>query len=181
MKIYTKGGDKGKTSLFGNTRVDKDDLRIEAYGTVDELNSMIGMLSSYDTSAQSKTQLEAIQKKLFDVGSHLAADPDFDYPLPEIKEESVQSLENHIDEMNKYLVPLKNFILPGGSKASAEAHLCRTICRRAERRVVTLSKVEEVKPIVIIYLNRLSDYFFVLARFILHSEGLSEIAWTPDS
>ncbi len=180
MKIYTKGGDKGKTSLFGQARVDKDDIRIEAYGTVDELNSSIGLLESGKLPNESKAQLLVIQKKLFDIGSHLASDPEFDYPLPQVSDKDSIFLEKAIDQMNEELTPLKNFILPGGSSIAAKAHVCRTICRRAERRVVTLSKVAQVEPEIIIYLNRLSDYFFVLARFLLKKDGLDEVAWTAE-
>jgi cob(I)alamin adenosyltransferase len=177
MKIYTKTGDKGKTSLFGNARVDKDDIRIEAYGTVDELNSHIGLLLEHIDNQEDKALLLGIQSKLFDVGSNLAADPEFDYPLPKIEATDSSKLELAIDKMNESLTPLKTFILPGGSRSNAVAHLCRTVCRRAERRVVSLSKVAEVHPEIIIYLNRLSDYFFVLSRYLLHLEGKEEIPW----
>lgn len=177
MKIYTKTGDKGKTSLFGNARVDKDDIRIESYGTVDELNSFMGLLIEEINLEDYRTQLLGIQSKLFDVGSNLAADPDFDYKLPEITASDAEGLEQSIDKMNEVLPALKTFILPSGSKACSYAHICRTICRRAERRVVSLSKVADVDPRIIIYLNRLSDYFFVLSRYILHKAGKDEIPW----
>ena len=177
MKIYTKTGDQGKTSLFGKARVDKDDIRIESYGTVDELNSQIGLLLSEVTDPEITEFLQKIQSKLFDIGSNLAADPTNNYPLPEIVPENTMTLERAIDKMNETLEPLKTFILPGGSKSNAVCHVCRTVCRRSERRVVTLSKVAEVKPEIIIYLNRLSDYLFVLSRYILSAEGKDEIPW----
>ena len=177
MKIYTKTGDKGKTSLFGNARVDKDDIRIEAYGTVDELNTFIGLLIEKIDLEEYTAELRTIQSKLFDVGSNLAADPDFDYKLPEIKATDSASLEQSMDKMNLSLETLKTFILPGGSEANAQAHICRTVCRRAERRVVSLTKVADVDPEIIIYLNRLSDYFFVLSRFLLNHTGTPEIPW----
>lgn len=178
MKIYTKTGDKGKTSLFGKSRVDKDDIRIEAYGTVDELNSFIGVLLAHLSNLKDASELLLkVQSKLFDIGSNLAADPSNDYPLPKITKEDILILENAMDNMNNELDPLKTFILPGGSIANGHCHVCRTVCRRAERRVVTLSKVADTEPEIIIYLNRLSDYFFVLSRFILKKEGINEVPW----
>jgi len=177
MKIYTKTGDQGKTSLFGKARVDKDDIRIEAYGTVDELNSHLGLLLAEVDDKDIIATVLKIQSKLFDIGSNLAADPENNYPLPEIKEEDAHLLESAIDNMNESLEPLKTFILPGGSRANGQCHICRTVCRRGERRVVTLSKVAEVKPAIIIYLNRLSDYLFVLSRYLLSKEGKNEIPW----
>lgn len=177
MKIYTKTGDKGKTSLFGNARVDKDDIRIEAYGTVDELNTFIGLLIEKIGIESFQNDLRVVQSKLFDIGSNLAADPNFDYKLPEIKSSDSLFLEQSIDKMNASLEALKTFILPGGSEANAIAHICRTVCRRSERRVVSLSKVADVEAEIIIYLNRLSDYFFVLSRYLLKQTGASEIPW----
>jgi len=177
MKIYTKTGDSGKTSLFGKARVDKDDIRIEAYGTVDELNSHLGLLLSDVNDTAVSDLILQIQSKLFDIGSNLAADPENTYPLPEIKEENTSVLELAIDKMNESLQPLKTFILPGGSWANGQCHVCRTVCRRSERRVVTLSKVADVKPEIIKYLNRLSDYLFVLSRYLLAKDGIEEIPW----
>lgn len=180
MKIYTKTGDKGKTSLFGKARVEKDDIRIEAYGTVDELNSQIGMLISLIDNGELKSQLVIIQSKLFDLGSNLAADPDGNFDLPKVSAQNSNQLEEWIDQMNTKLDPLKSFILPSGSRACASAHICRTICRRAERRTVSLAKTADVDPNIIVYLNRLSDYFFVAARFLLKLDGVEEIPWIAD-
>ncbi len=177
MKIYTKTGDTGKTSLFGKARVDKDDIRIEAYGTVDELNSHLGLLLSDIKDTVVSDLILQIQSKLFDIGSNLAADPENNYPLPEINAENTKVLEEAIDKMNVSLQPLKTFILPGGSWTNGQCHICRTVCRRSERRVVTLSKVADVKPEIIKYLNRLSDYLFVLSRYLLAKDGKEEIPW----
>lgn len=172
MKIYTKTGDKGETSLLGGTRVRKSHEKIEAYGTVDELNAAIGVLAA---SAPSHTAfLRAIQHNLFNVGSLLATERKLNFNLPELKESDILELENEIDRLNDQLPPLNNFILPGGSLQSAYAHMARTICRRAERRVVDLS---ENHSLIVQYLNRLSDYLFVLSRALLKQEGLEEIIW----
>ena len=179
MKIYTKTGDEGMTALFGGKRLAKDDLRIEAYGTVDELNSFIGLLNASFSEASQNFFLTEVQKRLFTIGSSLASDPDKKLLRPDITEQDIQLLENAMDTMDQLLEPLKNFILPGGDIAIGYAHVCRTVCRRAERRVISLSKSSEVDPLVIIYLNRLSDYFFVLARYIAHTKAVPEILWTP--
>ncbi|MBK9254498.1 MAG: cob(I)yrinic acid a,c-diamide adenosyltransferase [Saprospiraceae bacterium] len=179
MKIYTKTGDKGQTSLFGGKRLDKDDIRIEAYGTVDELNSNIGFLNAcFEDSVQNSLLVE-IQKRLFTVGSNLASDPDKEMITPDLKEEDIQKLELAMDEMNHVLPGLRFFILPGGDQAVGSAHICRTVCRRAERRVITLSRMSEVDDKIIIYLNRLSDYLFVLARKIGFDRQIAEIPWEP--
>lgn len=177
MKIYTKTGDQGKTSLFGGRRISKDDLRIEAYGTIDELNSHVGMLSS-GLFAEQKEKLQKIQNYLFVIGSNLAADPnEINLKIPELENDQIIYLETEIDRMEATLNPLRYFILPGGDAGSAQAHLCRTVCRRAERRTVSLSQLEPVNDHILIYLNRLSDYFFVLARYISHLNGSEEIYW----
>ncbi|MBK8625918.1 MAG: cob(I)yrinic acid a,c-diamide adenosyltransferase [Saprospiraceae bacterium] len=177
MKIYTKTGDAGTTGLFGGKRVAKDDLRIEAYGTVDELNSFIGLLNAAFQEATQNYFLTEVQKRLFTIGSNLASDPEKHLLTPDIQDEDIHLLENAMDTMDQLLEPLKNFILPGGDTVVAYAHVCRTICRRAERRVISLDRESSVDPKVIIYLNRLSDYFFVLARYISHSKSLPEVPW----
>lgn len=180
MKIYTKGGDEGQTSLYGGKRVFKDDLRIECYGTVDELNSFIGLLASGIEESEEAGILLLVQKKLFDIGSVLAADPGRKLNLPEITEDDVIHIENHIDNMTANLEPLKTFILPGGSKEISYSHVCRTICRRAERRCISLQREAFVPSIIIKYLNRLSDFFFVIARKIAKDQGRQDIPWVPD-
>ena len=180
MKIYTKGGDKGETSLYGGRRVSKDDLRIECYGTVDELNSFLGLLAAGINESDISSFLYKIQKQLFDIGSLLAADPGKSLALPEIKEEDILSIEQQIDNMSSQLPPLKTFILPGGSREVSYAHICRTICRRAERRCISLGHEEYVKEIIIKYLNRLSDFFFVLSRKIALDQGHDDIPWIPE-
>jgi cob(I)alamin adenosyltransferase len=179
MKIYTKTGDEGMTSLYGGTRLSKDHLRIEAYGTVDELNSFIGLLNTGFSEATQNFLLLEVQKRLFTVGSNLASDPDKKLVTPDILESDIVTLENAMDTMDQLLAPLRFFILPGGDAAVAYAHICRTICRRAERRVIALNQESPVDPLVIKYLNRLSDYFFVLARYIGHTRNVQEIPWQP--
>lgn len=177
FKIYTKTGDDGTTGLFGGARLTKDHIRIEAYGTVDELNATIGMLSAETTISSLAPGLQGIQSRLFTVGAILASDPDKEMQTPDLLEEDITWLETEIDRMDAELPPLRHFILPGGSRAVAAAHLVRTVCRRAERRCVALSHHAAVPDILIRYLNRLSDYFFVLARWIGHQEGAEEIKW----
>ncbi|MGB4958636.1 MAG: cob(I)yrinic acid a,c-diamide adenosyltransferase [Saprospiraceae bacterium] len=177
MKIYTKTGDKGDTSLFGGKRISKDDLRIEAYGTVDELNSFIGLLNATFQEATQNYFLTEVQKRLFTIGSNLASDPDKGMITPDILDEDIHVLENAMDTMEELLEPLKNFILPGGDISIGYAHVCRTICRRAERRVIAIDKQHPVDPKIIMYLNRLSDYFFVLSRYIARSKNITEIPW----
>lgn len=179
MKIYTKTGDEGTTSLFGGKRVHKDDIRIESYGTIDELNSFIGLLNASFVDEGQNSVLEDIQKRLFTIGSNLASDPDKDMITPDILEADVVALENQMDFMDEKLSPLRNFILPGGNTAVSYAHVCRTIARRAERRVITLDRLSPVDPLIIQYINRLSDYFFVLSRYIGHTDSIPEIAWIP--
>ncbi len=179
MKIYTKTGDKGGTSLLGGQRVNKDDVRIESYGTVDELNAHLGLLSALLGNEDLDKKLQILQSRLFDIGSYLASE-DLNHPaLPPLTDEMTKDLEVAIDEMETKLEPLKTFILPGGSKSVAQCHVCRTVCRRAERRVVTLNKLEEKYDLIVIFLNRLSDYLFVLSRFISKLEGSKEIPWIP--
>lgn len=177
MKIYTKTGDSGTTGLYGGKRIAKDDLRIEAYGTVDELNSFIGLLNASFNEATQNYLLTEVQRRLFTIGSNLASDPEKPMVTPDIHEADIIMLENAMDTMDQLLEPLKNFILPGGDKAVAYAHVCRTICRRSERRIISLDRESAVDPKIIIYLNRLSDYFFVLSRYIAHANGITEIPW----
>lgn len=177
-KIYTKTGDAGKTSLLGGTRVPKYHLRIEAYGTVDELNASMGMLGEEKVLAPLFSLIREIQNKLFTLGSILANDPEKShFQLPGLEESDIQKLEVSIDELNEQLEPLKNFVLPGGHPANAWAHMGRTICRRAERRVVELSEHVELDPHVLRYLNRLSDWLFMVARFASKEGGAEEVIW----
>ena len=179
MKIYTKTGDKGQTSLFGGTKVSKDNIQIESYGTVDELNSHIGSVINMLSDPSSVSLLKRVQSILFDIGSHLASDGKMPEYLPEIKDNIVNQLEEAIDQMDANLEPLKTFILPGGNEAIARIHICRTVCRRAERRVVTYDQLQALNPLLIQYLNRLSDYFFVLARYQAKLDGVDETKWNP--
>lgn len=182
FKIYTKTGDKGKTSLIGGTKVPKSHLRIESYGTVDELNSYIGVVSDSISFEHEKEMLRAIQDRLFTIGSSLACDPDKEplMKLPDLNEDDVSVLEKEIDTMNEVLPAMKSFILPGGHIAVSHTHVARCICRRAERICVNMQQQEIfVDDLVIKYLNRLSDYLFVLARFIAHQLNTEEIPWRP--
>lgn len=179
MKIYTKTGDKGTTSLLSGTRVSKADMRLDAYGTLDELNSWLGVLAS-ELPANSFPLLTKIQSELFSMGSYLALEGEATFQMPKLDPDLVNALERQIDSWNEQLPELKNFILPSGSKASSMAQVARTITRRAERRVVALANEVEVKEEIQVFLNRLSDFFFVLARFILHKEGLEQRIWTPN-
>lgn len=180
MKIYTKKGDKGRTSLFGGKRLPKDHIRIEAYGTVDELNSHLGVVMSYITDDTLQEFLKSIQSRLFDVGAILAADPSKEHPyLPEIKAQIITELEEAIDAMNADLPELKHFILPSGHAIVAVCHVARTVCRRAERAVVRLAHEEFVPEVILAYLNRLSDYLFVLARYLGSKFDIPEVRWIP--
>ncbi len=181
-KIYTKKGDLGKTSLIGGTKVPKNHLRIETYGTVDELNSYIGLVNDLIEDTPSKIILKEIQDRLFTVGSSLACDPDKEplMKIPDLKEDDVVLLENEIDRMNDVLPAMKHFILPGGHVAVSTTHVARCICRRAERLCVNMVEHELfVDPLVIKYINRLSDYLFVLARYIAHLLQVPEVVWKP--
>jgi cob(I)alamin adenosyltransferase len=182
LKIYTKTGDKGKTSLIGGTKVPKSHSRIASYGTVDELNSFIGLLNDTVTAAPVHDSLREIQDRLFTIGSLLATAPGkkISMELPDLKEEDVLRLEEKIDAMDKEIAPLKFFILPGGHVTVSNAHICRSVCRRAERCCVQLQEEDEyIDPLIIKYLNRLSDYFFVLARWLAAKLNVAEIKWTP--
>ena len=178
-KIYTRGGDKGKTSLGDGARVSKTSPRVEAYGDVDETNAVIGLVR-LQTSGAEDEMLARIQNDLFDLGADLCT-PEQEapkYPPLRIAQEQVDRLEQEIDRLNAELSPLNSFILPGGSAASAHLHLARTVCRRAERRMISLSDSEEVNPVAIAYINRLSDFLFVLGRY-LNNKGIEDILWIP--
>jgi cob(I)alamin adenosyltransferase len=180
MKIYTKTGDGGKTSLVEGTRISKSDLRIEAYGTVDELNSFLGLVADHDVNKARYDFLKSIQDNLFVIGANLASDPSKRADkVPPVQTEDIIALEKSMDEMDSKLPELKHFILPGGHVAVSLAHVCRTICRRAERCVVRLSEADEVPELVATYLNRLSDFFFVLSRMMSLELGVQEVKWVP--
>ena len=182
MKIYTKAGDQGKTSLIGGTRVPKSHIRIETYGTVDELNSFIGLLNDLVVDAKINADLKEIQDRLFTVGSSLACDPEKESALkiPDLKEEDIVRLETAMDAMNEVLAPMKSFIIPGGHQAISTAHIARCVCRRAERWCVNMQEEDLfVETLVIKYLNRLSDYLFTLARYIGHLNGVADLPWKP--
>jgi cob(I)alamin adenosyltransferase len=181
MKIYTRTGDDGTTGLIGGRRVRKSDPRIECYGTVDELNAAVGLAAVAAPPALA-AQLRAVQNDLFVIGSHLAAPADgapASVPLPPLDEAGAARLETEIDAAEADLPPLRNFILPGGSDASARLHFVRTVCRRAERLVVTMSEERPVPPAILLYLNRLSDWLFVMARHANHQAGVEDIGWPP--
>jgi len=180
MKIYTKTGDKGLTSLIGGTRVPKHNIRIESYGTVDELNSWIGLIRDQQIDAGHKEILKQIQETLFVIGSHLAADPERSkMTLPDLSSNEAELLENTIDKMNEQLPALTHFILPGGSTVISYCHLARCVCRRAERAVTHLAEISTVDERIIIYLNRLSDYIFVLGRKLANEHNITENQWVP--
>jgi cob(I)alamin adenosyltransferase len=179
MKIYTKTGDKGETALFGSGRVSKDSKRIHAYGTVDELNSVLGIVRSLDAPRQIDNIVEEIQGDLFTLGADLATPLDVNSSVPRIQASDVQRVEKYIDEIDPTLPPLKQFILPGGTQAGAMLHFARTVCRRAERRVVKLAKKEDIGQYAVVYLNRLADLFFVLARYANHLARSEEKKWRP--
>lgn len=179
MKIYTKTGDAGETSLFDSTRVRKSDARVDAYGEVDELSACLGVARAAGVGDELAATVEGIQKDLFALGARLA-DPSTKIAArvtkATITEAQVERLEQAIDRLEEELPPLRRFILPGGSPAGAALHLARTVCRRAERRVVSLGS-DEVEPIVLVYLNRLSDLLFVMARAVNHRSGVNETEW----
>lgn len=175
-KIYTRGGDQGETSLTDGNRVKKHHLRVESYGVVDEANSALGIAICYSNGKVKKFLLE-IQNDLFDLGADLSTPSSKEEAL-RISEKHIKNLENAIDQMNERLLPLQSFVLPGGSKFSAFIHLTRTIIRRAERITVALSEQEEINPLVMQYLNRLSDYMFVLSRYA-NKKGKKDILWRP--
>lgn len=179
MKIYTKKGDHGITSLYGGHKTEKSDVRIHAYGTVDELNSVIGMVLSYSISDKAKKMLSTIQDDLFVVGADLATIDPKKAKIDQVNDSQVTQLEEWIDELEEELSPLKSFILPGGTGAGSSLHFARTVCRRAERITVELSQHDSINPKNIIYLNRLSDFLFVLARYENREAGVEETPWNP--
>lgn len=182
FKIYTKTGDGGATSLIGGTKVPKNDLRIETYGTVDELNSWIGLINDQWGNEVFKNELKEIQDRLFTLGSSLACDADKEpkMKLPDLRASDVEFLEKRIDEMTAELPPMKTFIMPGGHVTVSSIHVCRTVCRRAERLVVSMQQHELFADAQIIqYLNRLSDYLFTLARYAAKHLGVEEVPWKP--
>jgi cob(I)alamin adenosyltransferase len=181
-KLYTRSGDEGMTSLFGGGRVPKDSPRVEAYGAVDELNSSLGVAISFMTDERLTGELTSIQNELFNIGSELASEgsvakaADFGRMFGDAAEKIV-ALEQLTDALDSTLPPLQTFVLPSGSQAGALLHLCRTVCRRAERRVVSLARLESVNPDIARYLNRLSDMLFAMARYVNHAEGAPETPW----
>ncbi len=188
MKIYTKTGDKGKTALFGGTKVPKHHIRIESYGTVDELNSHLGLVRDQDIDTHSKGILATIQNKLFTVGAILATDPEKAVlksgkerlNIPKISSEDIELLEQEIDNMNEALPPMTHFILPGGHQTVSFCHIARCVCRRAERLAAALNDLEPFQPETLMYLNRLSDYLFVLARKLSKDLQADEVQWIPE-
>jgi cob(I)alamin adenosyltransferase len=181
MKIYTKTGDEGKTSLIGGTRVAKHHVRIEAYGTIDELNSFIGLIRDVvEEKDKCSVVLQEIQDRLFTIGSSLASDPEKSrMKIPDLNAQDITLLEKEMDRMNEVLPELKSFVLPGGNMINSYCHISRCVCRRAERLATHLSEQEWVEPKVLQYLNRLSDYLFVLARMVSFNRNAREIPWKP--
>lgn len=180
MKIYTKTGDKGTTALFGGARVSKAHDRINAYGTVDELNSYVGLLRDQEVNFDRKPMLIEIQDRLFTLGSILATEPgNTKVKVPELLEKDITNLEQAIDQMNEILPEMRNFVLPGGHQSVSFCHIARCVCRRAERLTIVLSDHEEVPSMVIKYLNRLSDYIFVLSRMMSKELQVDEVPWKP--
>lgn len=180
MKIYTKTGDKGTTSLLGGTRVSKAHRRIETYGTVDELNSYLGLLRDQEVNKSRTSFLIEIQEQLFTIGSHLANEPGkTQFSLPNLDESIVGKLEVAMDDMDATLPPMKNFILPGGHPSVSFGHVARCVCRRAERQVIRLQEQEEIDQRIVQILNRLSDYLFVLCRKMAQELGMEETPWKP--
>ena len=179
FKIYTKTGDKGTTGLYGGARIPKFHIRIESYGTVDELNAHLGLLRDQITDSEDQNTIEIIQNRLFTIGSNLASDPTKEIKTPDLTTDDISLLENGIDNIDAIVPPLKNFILPGGHVAVSQTHVCRCVCRRAERLVVALSETEPdtVPAILVVYLNRLSDYLFMLGRKLSHDLGVPETPW----
>ncbi|WP_242922824.1 cob(I)yrinic acid a,c-diamide adenosyltransferase [Pontibacter liquoris] len=180
MKLYTKTGDKGTTSLIGGTRVAKSHLRIEAYGTVDELNAYIGLVRDQEVNKSRSPILKEIQDRLFTIGSLLATDPGKSkMKTPDLHEADIHLLETEIDSMTAAVPPLRAFVLPGGHPSVSFGHVARCVCRRAERLAIGLQEESEVEDLVIIYLNRLSDYLFALCRIMTQELGAEEVTWKP--
>ncbi|MCV9389075.1 cob(I)yrinic acid a,c-diamide adenosyltransferase [Reichenbachiella ulvae] len=182
MKVYTKTGDEGQTSLLGGTRLYKSDLRIEAYGTIDELNSFMGLLRDQEVNKEHKELLISIQNQLFVVGADLATDPaKTQVKKPPVSRQATEELEAAIDQLDQELPPMTHFVLPGGHQSVSFAHIARTICRRAERNVIALWQKDTVSNEVQVYLNRLSDYIFVLSRWMSLRLHVEEVPWRPES
>ena len=181
FKIYTRKGDDGKTALIGGDRVSKHHIRVESYGTVDELNSQLGLIRSMESNEWVLNALAEVQDRLFTLGSYLASAAGSKMILPGLFDSDVEFLEKEIDRMTTQLPELRNFILPGATTQGAHAHVARCVCRRAERLVVFLADNEEIEPLILIYLNRLSDYLFTLARYLDLLHGGTEIVWKPRS
>ncbi len=180
LKIYTKTGDKGQTSLIGGTRVPKHHIRIESYGTIDELNSHIGLIRDQEIDEHSQTILIEIQDRLFTIGASLASDPKKSkMKIPDLREEDITLLEKEMDEMDKFLPEMRSFVLPGGHTTVSFCHIARCVCRRAERLTIQLSEEDFVADLVIKYLNRLSDYLFVLSRKLNQDLHTKEVSWKP--
>ncbi len=180
MKIYTKTGDQGTTALFGGQRLPKSDLRIETYGTIDELNSHMGLLRDQTVNTSRKEILIEIQDRLFTIGSILATEPgNTKVKIPSLQESDITFLEKEIDQMDGQLPPMKFFVLPGGHPSVSIGHVVRTVCRRAERLVIALNMQNPVDALVIKYLNRLSDYLFMLCRMMAHELKIEETPWQP--
>jgi len=178
MKIYTKTGDEGQTSLFGGKRVSKADIRIDSYGTVDELNAYIGLVSDQEVNKNRVDFLTDIQNKLFIIGSMLAAEPgNTKIKIPVLSDTDTEVLEKEIDTMEGHLQPLRFFVLPGGHTSVSFCHVARTVCRRAERLAIVLDQQDRIEPMIIRYLNRLSDYLFVLSRTMANELGVEERPW----
>ena len=188
MKVYTKTGDKGTTALFGGTRVPKHHIRIDSYGTVDELNSYIGLIRDQEINTNYKETLIHIQDRLFTVGAILATDPEKAIlkngkerlNIPKISSDNIAFLEKEIDAMNEALPPMTHFVLPGGHQTVSFCHISRCVCRRAERLATALNELEPIEPNTLMYLNRLSDYLFVLARKLSHDLQADEVKWIPE-
>ena len=183
MKIYTKTGDDGETGLFGGARVSKASAQVDAYGHVDELNSVIGLAQSHKTDPEVRRWINAIQAQLFQVGAELATAPDKmdKLTLPLVQEADIEAFESAIDKFESELEPLKTFILPGGTQSASALHLARCVCRRAERAVVSLAADQPVRPTLIQYLNRLSDFLFVMARAANASQQTEDVPWVGQS
>lgn len=180
FKIYTRTGDTGETSLIGGTRVPKHHIRIESYGTVDELNSYVGLIKDQEIDAHSKSILAEIQDRLFTIGSSLASDPEKSkMKIPDLKPEDIRLLESEMDQMDTMLPEMRSFVLPGGHPIISFCHIARCVCRRAERNTIHLSENNFVAPLVVQYLNRLSDYLFVLSRFLSLQLKVNETPWKP--
>ncbi len=180
MKIYTKTGDEGTTALFGGKRVSKAELRIEAYGTIDELNSFIGLVRDQEVNQKRMDALVEIQDRLFTIGSVLATEPgNTKVKIPSLSEDDVVFLEKEMDLMDEELPPMRFFVLPGGHQSVSFCHVARTVCRRAERLTIALNSTIAVSPLVLKYLNRLSDYLFVLSRKMSNELGVDEKPWKP--